>query len=194
MKQIAIPLNQDTKVLLTKSDETQKFISELEKICTLRVIEEDVIHPWGSSMRALYEADVAIKGDGNIEKNRITGEYFQVKEVYDGKLIGEIFIKVTTGDARLDEIFDGGIDIDYLVVIIASKKNKPLIDALSGKLKELKIFDQKDIESRDYIVASWDASIIISATGVIEKNYQTGRYRLSKKGSHGKLIGANNAM
>jgi len=89
MQRSVIPLTKDTKVLLTKSDETQKFISELEKICKLTVIEEDVSHPWGSSMRALYEADVAIKGDGNIEKNRITGEYFRLKEVSHGKLIGE---------------------------------------------------------------------------------------------------------
>lgn len=46
MKLIAIPLNKGTKVLLTKSNKTEKFISELEKICVLRVIEEDVTHPF----------------------------------------------------------------------------------------------------------------------------------------------------
>lgn len=173
-----IPLNKDTKVLLTKSNETEKFISELEKICTLTVIEGDVAHPRGS-MTALWETDVAINGKGIVRKNKITGAIFKVQEVSHGKLAG--ICQVTTGNARLDEIFDGGIDTAYLVVIIASKKNQPLIDALSGKLKKLKIFDQKDMEGQDYIKASWDASIIISATGVIKKNYQTGKYRLSKK-------------
>ena len=87
MKQIVIPLNKDTKVLLTKSDETQKFISELEKICKLTVIEEDVAHPRGS-MTALYETDIAINGKGIVRKNKITGKYFQVQKVSHGKLIG----------------------------------------------------------------------------------------------------------
>lgn len=78
-----ISLNKDTKVLLTKSDETQKFISELEKICTLTVIDEHV-----ERTHALYKTDVAINGKAIVIKNKITGQYLKVKNVSNGKLIG----------------------------------------------------------------------------------------------------------
>lgn len=90
MKLIAIPLNKDTKVLLIKSNETKKFISELEKICVLTVITEtkkNITHPHGS-IGALHDAYVAINGEAVVIKNKITGQFFKVKEVSHRKLLG----------------------------------------------------------------------------------------------------------
>lgn len=90
-----------------------------------------------------------------------------------------IFEKVPTGNAMLDELLGGGVEADFPVVIISSHKNKPLVNALKGKV-ELKVVGHEYFKENSGVLWRY-AGIIIDANGAMLENRQTGRYRLSKK-------------
>ena len=88
-----LSLNKQTKVLLVKSEKTERFIPALQKICTLTLVDAARNHtrPRGS-MRQMHEADVAIDGNGGIVKNRLTGSFFTIGDISKETLVRTLHV------------------------------------------------------------------------------------------------------